>query len=60
MTKLETVVLAPKIAQLEGKYGQLYASKEKLYVQQAAFMVPKGSPLIASITLEYISCVYHD
>ena len=45
---------APKIAAFEGKFGQLYAGKEKLYSQKAAFMIPKASPLKASYDL--VSC----
>ena len=31
----------------KGKFGQKYASKEKMYVMQNAFMIPKSSPLQA-------------
>ena len=34
-----------KMAQTKGKYGKLYASKEKILVQQQGFSVPKASPL---------------
>ena len=45
------VNVSPKLAGFEGKYGQLYASKEKLYARQNGFMIPKASPLEASYDL---------
>ena len=47
--KNKYVGLAPKMSIAKDKFGKLFASKEKLYVQQTAFMIPKSSPLNASI-----------
>ena len=46
MTELKYVSFGNKFSD-KGKFGQKYASKEKLYVLNMAFMVPKSSPLKA-------------
>ena len=51
IAKNKYVTLAPKVSIVK-MYGKAYASKEKLYVQQTAFMIPKSSPLKASIIIE--------
>ena len=43
------VNLIPKISEVGVKYGKFHASKEKLYVQLCSYMVPKASPLKASV-----------
>ena len=47
------VNVAPKLAGFEGKYGQLYAGKEKLYARHNGFIIPKASPLEASYDLHF-------
>ena len=50
------IYIGPKISFLQGahrkifleKYGQAYASKEKLYARHRGFIIPKASPLEAS------------
>ena len=44
----KAVCIGTKYAPFGDKDGKLYGSREKLYVQQNAFMVPKSSPLNAS------------
>ena len=39
--------LAPPFQEYAAKYGKLYLGKEKLIVENAAFVVPKASPLKA-------------
>ena len=46
VTELKYVSFGNKFSD-KGKFGQKYASKEKLYVLNMAFMVPKSSPLKA-------------
>ena len=41
-------VIGPKWSQSRGKYGKLHASKEKLWTQMHAFILPKGSPIYVS------------
>ena len=45
----EYVVLCPKFSEYQDKYGKFHASRELLYVEHGAFLVPKASPLHASI-----------
>ena len=40
-------VLAPPFQAYAAKYGKLYPGKEKLIVENVAFVVPKASPLKA-------------
>ena len=58
IVNLKYVYIAPKFLLNKGKYGKAHASKEKLYVQQTAFMIPKSSPLKASIMMyfKYVQC----
>ena len=42
------VLLETKFSQSMGKYGKLYASKEKPLEIKNTFMIPKPSPLTAS------------
>ena len=43
--------LHAKTALHKGKFGKFYASREKLYDQHLAFLIPKASPLEASYDL---------
>ena len=52
------VYLGTKFAQFKGKYGKVYASKDKLYVQKSAFMIPKASPLQASMIFGFRHTFY--
>ena len=47
MVELKYVSLNSKMAGDKGMFGQKYASKEKMYIRQNAFMIPKSSPLQA-------------
>ena len=44
---MKYVTLSSKMAADKGIFGLKYASKEKMYVMQNAFMIPKSSPLQA-------------
>ena len=46
---MKYTILCPKFAQSQGKYGQLYASRVKVLIQQQGFSLPKGSPLQANV-----------
>ena len=56
LNNLTYIVIQPKIALFQGnyrqiiagKYGPMYASKEKLYGRHHGFLIPKASPLEAS------------
>ena len=52
IVNLKYVSIVPKFSPNKGKYGKAYASKEKLYVEQTAFLIPKSSPLKASIMID--------
>ena len=52
IAKNKYVTLAPKVSIVK-MYGKAYASKEKLYVEQTAFLIPKSSPLKASIMMDF-------
>ena len=50
------VAIVPKYKPFKDIDGKLYASRDKLYVQLTAFMIPKSSPLNASKIVE-LNCV---
>ena len=50
------VAIVPKYKPFKDIDGKLYASRDKLYVQVCAFMIPKSSPLNASKIVE-LNCV---
>ena len=51
------IAVMPKFAPFKDKDGKLYASREKLYANLNAFLIPKSSPLNASklVDLNYAS-----
>ena len=43
------ISIGTKGSNYNGKYGKLHLSKDKWLVENSAFMIPKASPLYASI-----------
>ena len=42
IANLTYIQVQTKYATYKGKYGKIYASKEKLYATHSGFMIPKG------------------